>query len=122
MTPRRGISRLAKSQPTPLSGLINSRVVTLTAPVWWYQRVIETFPRSQADKNGPQKDWKVELWVEPGHGVSQESFYTHPSHTGKVRAAAAQWWVVWRCPACPPCTQSGRGSVSVYGPWVCSWP
>ena len=100
-------------------------MVTLTAPVWWYQRVIETFPRSQADKNGPQKDWKVELWVEPGHGVSQESFYTHPSHTGKVRAAAAQWWVGVAM-SCVSTLHPERPwvcvSVSVYGSRVCSWP
>jgi len=50
------------------------------------QQYAEVFPLSMADSKGPQKDWKVELWLEPGGNPSQGGFYSPTRHvrTGGV--------------------------------------
>ena len=35
------------------------------------QQYVQTYPRTLADQNGPQKDWRVDLWLEPGTPASQ---------------------------------------------------
>jgi len=44
------------------------------------QKIADTFPLSMSDKNGPQKEWKVEVWMQGGKEASQGKFYSKERH------------------------------------------